>query len=464
MIRKLTIGGSPHVPYKKVKFIDLFSGMGGTRLGFEQAFRRAGFETECVFTSEIKESAVVAYKKYFNEQDVAGDITKIESEKIPDFDFLLGGFPCQAFSVAGKLRGFADTRGTLFFEIERILRDKKPYGFLLENVEGLVIHDSENNSVKPGRTLKTIIYKLETELGYSVTWNILDAQDFGLAQARRRIYIVGTKNGRISLESFPQKFSTFSEVMESVSESKNGEFAKKLFENYRPEDLYGKAMKDKRGGENNIHSWDIGVKGHVTPNEKTLLNAILLERRKRHWADKIGIDWMDGMPLTIEQISTFHDVEDLQIMLDKLVEQGYLVLEHPKKRVISEKSTLDRTLYERVEDKSKPKGYNIVAGKLSFEFSRILNPQSVTPTLVAMDMSTIGVIDNGGIRKLTLREGLRLFGYPEDYYMGDFEDTKKGNKQGFDLLGNTVCVPVIEAISSRMATHYISVLNGGVDQ
>ena len=118
------------------------------------------------------------------------------------------------------------------------------------------------------------------------------------------------------------------------------------------------------------------------------------------------------MPLTADQIRTFHNVKDLQTMLDKLVEQGYLVLEHPKKRIESKNSTPDRKLYERIPDVTKPKGYNIVTGKLSFKFSRILNPKAVTPTLVAMDMSTIGVIDNCGIRKLTLREGLRLFGYP----------------------------------------------------
>lgn len=447
--------------YNMIKFIDLFAGMGGTRLGFEQAFKQAGFKTECVFTSEIKESAVKAYKKYFNERYVNGDITKINSDDIPNFDFLLGGFPCQAFSVAGKQRGFADTRGTLFFEIERILKDKKPYGFLLENVEGLVIHDLENNTIKPGRTLKTILYKLEIELGYKVNWDILDAQNFGLPQARRRVYIVGTKKKKVSLEDFPQTKSTFAGVMETGCKTLNGEFSKKLFKKFKPEELYGKAIKDKRGGENNIHSWDIGIRGHVTQKEQSLLNALLLERRKRHWAEKIGIEWMDGMPLTTEQIRTFYNANELQIMLDKLVEQGYLVLEHPKKKVKSDNSTSNRTLYERIPDSTKPMGYNIVTGKLSFEFSRILNPEAVTPTLVAMDMSTIGVIDNCGIRKLTLREGLRLFGYPEDYSLSDFEDTKKGKKQGFDLLGNTVCVPVIEAVSERLAAQYTSEMNGG---
>lgn len=444
-----------------VRFIDLFAGIGGIRLGFERAFQKAGYSTECILTSEIKESAVTAYKENFNGEEVAGDITQIKSEDIPDFDFLLGGFPCQAFSAAGKKRGFADTRGTLFFEIERILRDKKPYGFLLENVEGLVVHDMESNTIKPGRTLKTILYKLEDELGYIVNWDVLDAQNFGVAQNRNRVYIVGTKKNKISLSDFPKSTAVFKDIMELNRPTLKGEFVKKLFSCYSTEELYGKAIKDKRGGNNNIHSWDIGLRGPVTEAEKSLLNTLILERRKKHWAEKIGIAWMDGMPLTAEQIREFHDRENLGEMLEKLTKQGYLVLEHPKQKVETKDSTPDRRVYERKPDTSKPKGYNIVTGKLSFEFSRILCPSSVTPTMVAMDMSTIGVIDNEGIRKLTLREGLRLFGYPDKFTLKDFEDTQKGIRQGFDLLGNTVCEPVIEAICERMVLVYKQKIDGG---
>ena len=120
------------MPKDTVKFIDLFSGMGGIRIGFEQAFKKAGYKTKCVLTSEIKDAAIRAHKINFPGEKIEGDVTKIETSDIEDFDFLLAGFPCQAFSVAGKQRGFADTRGTLFFEVERILREKKPYGFLLE--------------------------------------------------------------------------------------------------------------------------------------------------------------------------------------------------------------------------------------------------------------------------------------------------------------------------------------------
>lgn len=440
---------------KKVKYIDLFAGLGGIRLGFIQAFEEAGYQTECVLTSEIKPAAVKALTTNFGATTIQGDITTIDSSEIPDFDFLLAGFPCQAFSVAGKQRGFLDTRGTLFFEVERILREKRPYGFILENVEGLVTHDRENPSDEIGRTLSTILFKLSSELNYQVTWKVLDAQKFGLAQSRNRIYIVGTTKEKISLSGFKASKATFKDVMEKGLPTVESKFTKQLFEKYKPDELYGKAIKDKRGGIDNIHSWDVELRGHVTDQEKELLNSLLKERRKKHWATVIGIDWMDGMPLTTDQIRTFYNSDNLEEMLDDLVDKGYLVLEHPKKKiVVNEDVESGRKAYERIPDETKPKGYNIVSGKLSFDFTRILSPDEVTPTLVAMDMATLGVIDNGGLRHLSLREGLRLFGYPDWYSLDDFGKTQKGMDLGYDLLGNTVCVPVIKCVAARLAKSY----------
>lgn len=410
-----------------IKFIDLFAGLGGIRIGFERGLKKEGIQTKCVFSSEIKKHALKVYKNYFRENNIHGDITKISTEDIPDFDFLLAGFPCQPFSSAGNRLGFKDTRGTLFFQIERILKDKKPSGFILENVEGLINHDK-------GDTFKTMINSLN-KLDYKLSYKILDSKNFGVAQSRKRIYIVGLKNEIVNLENFKETKKVFSDIQEHGKELSDTNFTKKLLSCFNVEDLYGKSIKDKRGGKNNIHSWDIEVKGSVSKQQKNLLDIMLKERRKKKWAEEIGIKWMDGMPLTKNQIATFFDSDNLQKMLDDLVAKKYLSFEHPKEFIEG----------RRYPDVSKPKGYNIVTGKLSFEISKILNPNEVTQTLVATDVEKLGVIDGNGIRKLTVRETQRLCGFPEDYSMEMIK-----YRESMDLLGNTVCIPVIAAIAKRI--------------
>lgn len=427
---------------KKIKFIDLFAGIGGIRKGFEIACERKGFSCECVFTSEIKSYAVDVLRQNHPGEDIHGDITQIDAKNIPDFDFLLGGFPCQAFSAAGKRLGFSDTRGTLFFDVERILKEKKPYGFVLENVEGLVNHDRENPKDKIGRTLTTILEHLES-LGYKVSWRVLNAKYFGVPQERKRIYIVGTMRDYPDLSSFKHTVRTLEDVLETGLETEHSNFIDNLLAHYSIEELEGKSIKDKRGGDNNIHSWDIEVKGTVSPSQRELLNSMLKERRKKKWAEEYGIDWMDGMPLTIEQIRSFYNHPDLENMLNDLVSKKYLRYEHPKKKV-GNKREYDTTLQ---------KGYNIVAGKMSYEISKIMGKKDIAPTLVAMDMQHLYVTDGKGLRTLSLREGLRLFGYPDDYKF----DVEKS--LGYDLLGNTVVVPVIAAVSERVLDVYKEDIN-----
>lgn len=163
---------------KHIRFIDLFAGIGGIRIPFDEL----GYE--CVFSSEWDKAAATTYHANFGEMP-AGDITQIPAEKIPTHDLLLAGFPCQAFSIMGKMKGFEDTRGTMFFEIERILQHHKPNVILLENVKQLVNHDN-------GRTFRVILQRLSA-LGYFVKWQVLNALDFGLPQKRERVIIVGFK-------------------------------------------------------------------------------------------------------------------------------------------------------------------------------------------------------------------------------------------------------------------------------
>lgn len=169
-----------------LKFIDLFAGIGGIRTGMTQA----GFD--CVFSSEIDKYARQTYMANYQEEP-HGDITKIKNSDIPNHDVLVGGFPCQAFSLAGKKLGFEDTRGTLFFEIARIIKSKRPKAFLLENVKNLMSHDK-------GKTFKTILKVLE-DLDYKVFYQVVSSESY-VPQKRERIYIVGFDKKQVKKINF----------------------------------------------------------------------------------------------------------------------------------------------------------------------------------------------------------------------------------------------------------------------
>lgn len=165
-------------PWKTFKFIDLFAGIGGIRIPFEE------LGGTCVFTSEWDKHAQKTYEANFGELP-CGDITKVAPASIPDHDVLLAGFPCQAFSIMGKMKGFDESRGTLFFNVEMILREKQPSAFLLENVKQLRTHDN-------GRTFEVITRHLR-DLGYHIHTTVLNALNYGVPQKRERTFIVGFK-------------------------------------------------------------------------------------------------------------------------------------------------------------------------------------------------------------------------------------------------------------------------------
>ncbi|MFA7231095.1 MAG: DNA (cytosine-5-)-methyltransferase [Victivallaceae bacterium] len=171
-----------------VNFIDLFCGIGGFRFAIERVCKSRNLLAKCVFSSDIDNACQKQYEANFADLP-AGDITKIVADKIPDHNILLAGFPCQPFSIIGQQKGFEDTRGTLFFEIARILKEKKPDAFVLENVKLLKGHDQ-------GKTLDVILKTL-VDLGYHVDYRILNALDFGLPQKRERIWIVGFKEKKL---------------------------------------------------------------------------------------------------------------------------------------------------------------------------------------------------------------------------------------------------------------------------
>ena len=218
-----------------MKYLSLFSGIGGFELGITQAYERMRTQNKeegvqgtgspqgqsgechnlssngltCIGYSEIDKYAIQIYEKHFNHKNY-GDITKIDETSLPDFDLLVGGFPCQAFSIAGKRGGFEDTRGTMFFEIVRIIREKQPRLLLLENVKGLLSHDK-------GRTFYTIISTLN-ELGYDLQWQVLNSKNHGVPQNRERVFIIGHLRGTPRPEVFP--FTESSRVYDAQETAK----------------------------------------------------------------------------------------------------------------------------------------------------------------------------------------------------------------------------------------------------
>jgi DNA (cytosine-5)-methyltransferase 1 len=178
----------------KIKYLELFAGVGGFRSAIERAAKSNKTNAECVGFSEIDSNAIKTYKANFgvnqNELEI-GDITSLDSsekiKKLPNFDILLAGFPCQPFSLMGEKEGFSDSRGTLFFHIANILAIKKPEFFILENVRGLKTHDG-------GKTFERIIQILTKDLGYYVRPELLNSLDFGVPQVRRRLFFIGVKN------------------------------------------------------------------------------------------------------------------------------------------------------------------------------------------------------------------------------------------------------------------------------
>ena len=173
------------------KVFSMFSGIGG----FEMGLLMSEKEVQFVGYSEVDKYAIEVFEKQFKGIKNYGNATTIDETKLPNFDLLVGGFPCQAFSVAGKLRGFDDSRGTLFFDVARILKHKNPKHFILENVRGLLSHDN-------GRTMQTIL-KVLTDIGYMVQWEVLNSKNYGFPQNRERVYIVGHLRGSSRPQIFP---------------------------------------------------------------------------------------------------------------------------------------------------------------------------------------------------------------------------------------------------------------------
>jgi DNA (cytosine-5)-methyltransferase 1 len=411
---------------KTINYIDLCSGIGGFRVALENFQKNnTNIKFNCVLSADIKDDAIRTYNLNFNEDNKRCDILDIE-EIDCDFDLLCAGFPCQPFSSAGHKKGFGDDRGGIIFKIIDICKKYKPMFVILENVSNLIILEN-------GKPLKKICDEFKN-IDYYVSYKKLNATDFGVPQNRERVFIVCSLEKQIDLDKIEHvnPDNTLYSIIDHSAKYTDIEtgFANKIMDLHSRTPLFGYKMQDKRGGQNNIHSWDIGLNGVLTMEERSLMNKIMTERRKKHWAEKKNIIWMDGMPLTLSEISTFVDVSNVKQMLDNLVDKNYLRLEKPK-NLISGK---------RVYDEGGELGYNICKGKLSFPITNILDPTATSPTLTATDSNKLAVIiDNTFIRKLNDNELKLLCGFPLSYKLP--VDVDK-----YDLFGNMVIPNVVEGV------------------
>ncbi|MGC1396169.1 MAG: DNA (cytosine-5-)-methyltransferase [Coleofasciculaceae cyanobacterium] len=425
----------------KIRFIDLFSGIGGMRLAFEQAAQSYQLETECILSSEINKDAQSVYQNNFAHSPL-GDVREIE--QLPKHDFLLAGFPCQSFSYAGKKAGFGDTRGTLFFEIMRLVDTNKPKAFIFENVRGLLTNDG-------GKTIETIKHEI-TKRGYSFNIFLLNSANFNLPQNRVRVYIVGildatpqfnlvSDSGFKDSHSYnPQQLSLFdnhknlitvADILEESPPTKydcSVKFVTALKRVLKDDlqRLHGIRLIDYRGG-NSLHSWELGLRGNCSKDEIELMNLFILKRRNKSFGSE-----QDGKLLTKEQIAIFYRHPKLDILLDCLVTKNYLQL---------------------VNHKYKP-----VAGNFSFEVYKFLDPAKIAITLVASDANRLGVYHNKRIRRITPREAARLQGFPDNFRLHTNDD------KAYYQLGNSVSINVVKAVAKEVIKNTFSFSKDGNNQ
>ncbi|WP_414578288.1 DNA cytosine methyltransferase [Anabaena sp. CCY 9402-a] len=426
----------------KFNFVDLFAGIGGFRIALEK------LGGQCLGYSEIDKQAIKVYRQnfisYLNEDEIElGDITKI-SELPSNLDIVVGGVPCQPWSVAGCLKGFDDPRGKLWFDVIRLVNQSQPKSFIFENVSGLA-------SPKNRENLELILHELEN-LGYCVKWKILNAYDFGLPQNRDRVFIVGIRNDieKCQEYNFPNPLKVHPKVLDILDEFKNIKILEKvkldshtLFKGIIPpsrtrfqkddelNDFF--IFSDLRNGHTTIHSWDII---DTTDREKMICLNLLKHRRSKKYGNK------DGNPLS------FHDfleiIPDMKLTeLNKLVDKQILRLTHGNK-------------YEFVNSKNMTGINNI--------YRIILPTADIVPTLTATGakdyIATISIYathpeeykriflekiyKNKQYIPITGKHACKLQGFPTDFKYHEKDDIAK--KQ----FGNAVPIPVVEYVVKEL--------------
>lgn len=383
-----------------MKIFDLFSGCGGFRLAAEQnVFESVGY-------SEINKYAIEFYTNVFEGETNYGDATKIDTSTLPDFDLLCAGFPCQSFSIAGKRQGFNDTRGTMFFEILRILKDKRPRYFILENVKGLLSHDN-------GETFKTILKSL-ADLGiYAVEWSVLNSRYFGVPQNRERVFIVGYPRSCGIGKIFPL-------------ERKNRE---NISTNPKTEIVYWKNSKEKWVEETKEYTGTLRTQSDLC--RQTLIKPGTI----RSFKDGAGFRAMSE-PISPALTTRAREDGEMQACILQLG-HGF-----NKGGEFDISPTLTANKYEF---------NNYVCARAVLTPDRVVVRQNgrrikeeneASFTLTTADVH--GVYDGARLRRLTPLECFRLQGWPDELFMKGASGIS--DAQLYKLAGNSVTVTVVSEI------------------
>jgi len=411
-----------------MRFIEMFAGVGGFRLGLEPLGLR------CAWANDIDPDACEVYRRRHGDI-VEGDIAAIPSRDIPDHDILTAGFPCQPFSRGGANLGFDDTRGTLFFEVARVLRDKRPKLAVLENVRDMLTHDR-------GRTFRTVAAAIR-ECGYQFDFAILSSADFGVAQKRERVYIVAAKcdmrlrpadepprlppsaerlrelagvssifrrrqpGARVTLGSVqPKRRVLVPEAVESAVRAKLGE---------RPASLV--RIRDVRTGFQSVPTWTVGLFGAVSDEDTAVLESMRRGHQAVMWdamagKSKPGKTWIKAFRP--------EDPEERR-RLERLADMGYV---------------------RRRDDGYSLINRNILPGGLPSAYG---GPAAVAPTLTASNLSCFGVVREDGVYELGPAEFEWLQGFPVG-----FTDIGLGDRKRMRLLGNAVTPSVARHAASTL--------------
>ncbi|AFY49462.1 DNA-methyltransferase Dcm [Nostoc sp. PCC 7524] len=426
----------------KFSFVDLFAGIGGFRIALEK------LGGQCLGYSEIDKQAIQVYKQnfisYLNQDEIElGDITKIP-ELPANIDIVVGGVPCQPWSVAGCLRGFDDPRGKLWFDVIRLVNQSQPKSFIFENVSGLA-------SPKNRENLELILHELEN-IGYCVKWKILNAYDFGLPQNRDRVFIVGIRKDieKCQEYNFPESLKVHPKVLDILDELKNIKIVKKakldantLFKGVIPpsrtrfqkddelNDFF--IFSDLRNGHTTIHSWDII---DTTDREKIICLTLLKHRRSKKYGNK------DGNPLSFQNFQEI--IPDIKLNeLDNLVDKQIFRLTDDHK-------------YEFVNSKNMTGINNI--------YRIILPAADIVPTLTATGakdyIATVSIsashpeqykrlflekiYKNKQYIPITAKHACKLQGFPKDFKYHEKDDIARRQ------FGNSVPIPVVEYVAKEL--------------